>query len=340
MKEIEKMDSFELFDEARSGNRIAIGRLLSMVENQAKESMDLIQKKGVISHDCCVMGLTGAPGVGKSTLTGSLLDIWQNEKKKVAVLAVDPSSPFSGGAVLGDRVRMLTHCHDKNILVRSLGTRGHLGGLSACIGEAVEVLVALGMDIILIETAGVGQIDVEVAEVTDTTIVVLVPGWGDTMQVAKAGLLEIADIYVINKMDQPGAETAARDIELMLDYRQTKGWIPKVTQTRADAGEGVDKLWQYVQEHQDYLTASGERMTRRQRHLGYLIRRMAFAQLSSTWDKATLWDLTGRMMSKEINFTQATNIALEMLQKDVKEVLSEIYALDSQESEQYHRPAL
>lgn len=325
MKEVENKDNLKLFDKARSGDRIAMGRLLSMVENQAIETLDLIQKKGVISHDCCVMGLTGPPGAGKSSLIDRLLDIWKKEQKKVAVLAVDPSSPFSGGALLGDRVRMLSHCHDKNILIRSLGTRGHLGGLSACIGEAVEVLVALGMEIVLIETAGAGQIDVEIAEVTDTTIVILVPGWGDTMQVAKAGLLEIADIYVINKMDQPGAETAARDIELMLDYRQTTGWIPKVTQTRADTGEGVDKLWQHVQEHQDYLTTSGERMTRRQHHLGYLIRRMAFSQLSSTWDKATLWDLAGRIMSKEIDFTQATNRALEMLRKDVKEVLSEIY---------------
>lgn len=323
MTRMEKSNGFEVFAKAASGDRVAIGKLFTMVENKAKETMDLIQKKGVISHECCIIGLTGSPGAGKSTLTGSLLDIWQKEGKKVAVLAVDPSSPFSGGAVLGDRVRMLRFCNDKNIFVRSLGTRGHLGGLSACISEAVEVLLALGMDIILIETAGAGQIDVEVAEVTDTTIVVLVPGWGDTMQVAKAGLLEIADIYVINKMDQPGAETAARDLELMLDYRGTKGWIPRINQTRGDTGEGSDKLWESIQEHQDYLTTSGERSKRRQRHLGYLIRRLAISQLSATWEKGTLWNLAGMMMSNEIDLPQATTKALEALKRDVKEVLSE-----------------
>jgi LAO/AO transport system kinase len=322
MKGIRKMDGLELFDMAESGDRIAMGRLLSLVENRAEETLELIQKKGLISHNCCVMGLTGAPGVGKSTLVGSLLALWKKKGKKIAVLAVDPSSPFSGGAVLGDRVRMLSQSQDENIIIRSLGTRGHLGGLSACIAEAVEVLIALGMDIILVETAGAGQIDVEVAEVTDTTIVLLVPGWGDSMQVAKAGLLEIADIYVVNKKDLPGAETAVRDIELMLNYRQTVGWIPRVMQTKADTGEGVEELWQGVVEHQEHLSSSGESEIRRQHHLAYLIRRMALSQISSTWDKAMLMGLAGEVMSNEIDFTQATAKALEALRNDLKEVCS------------------
>lgn len=320
MKGMAEMNGLVLFNQAESGDRIAMGRLLSMAENRAKETLDLIQRKGVISHNCCVMGITGSPGAGKSTLIGSLLSVWKEENKKVAVLAVDPSSPFSGGAVLGDRVRMLNHSQDENIFIRSLGTRGHLGGLSACIAETVEVLIALGMDIILIETAGAGQIDVEVAEVTDSTIVVLVPGWGDSMQVAKAGLLEIADIYVVNKKDLPGAETAARDIEVMLDYRQTTGWMPKVLMTKADTGEGVAGLWEGVLEHQTYLSSTGERESRRQHHLAYLIRRMALAQVSSTWDRAMLVDLAREVMSKKIDLTQATTKALETLRKDLKEI--------------------
>ncbi|MBW1817863.1 MAG: methylmalonyl Co-A mutase-associated GTPase MeaB [Deltaproteobacteria bacterium] len=320
MTEISEMTGLELFNQAETGDQVAMGRLLSLAENRAKETLDLIQKKGVISHNCCVMGITGSPGAGKSTLIGNLLSVWKTEKKKVAVLAVDPSSPFSGGAVLGDRVRMLKHSQDENILIRSLGTRGHLGGLSACIAETVELLIALGMDIVLVETAGAGQIDVEVAEVTDTTIVMLVPGWGDTMQVAKAGLLEIADIYVVNKKDLPGAETAARDIEVMLDYRQSTGWMPKVMMTKADTGEGLEELWGGVQEHQAYLSSTGERETRRRHHLAYLIRRMALAQVSSTWDRTMLVELAREVMAQETDLTRATRKALEFLREDLKAV--------------------
>jgi LAO/AO transport system kinase len=313
MNKIEGTNALELFDQAKSGDKIAMGRILSMVENRTKEALDLMQKKLLVSHNCRVIGVTGAPGVGKSALTNSLLDIWKKGGTKVAVLAVDPSSPFSGGAVLGDRVRMLSHAQERNIFIRSLGTRGHLGGLSGCIAEAVELLIALGMDIVLVETSGAGQIDVEVAEVTDTTLVVLVPGWGDTMQVAKAGILEIADIYVINKKDRPGAEAAARDIELMLDYSRRTGWIPSVVQTRGDNGEGVDNLWQSIQDHQAYLSSSREMKRRRQHHIAYLIRKAVLSHLSSTWDKAMLMDLAGGVMSQQIDFNQATNKALEAL---------------------------
>ena len=314
MKEIWEMTPLELFEVAAQGDRMAIGRLLSMVENRTAGTQELMQQKIQLSHNSCVIGLTGAPGAGKSSLIGSLLGVWKNLGKKIAILAVDPTSPFSGGAVLGDRVRMLNHSQDKNVFIRSLGTRGHMGGLSACIAEAVEILIAMGIDIILVETSGAGQVDVEVAEVTDTTIVMLVPGWGDSMQVAKAGILEIADIYVINKMDQPGADTAATDIELMLDYRSTNDWLPKIMKTRGDTGQGVNELWQGILEHQAYLVDSGEKEKRRQHHIGYLIRRMAIAQLSSTWDKNILKDLSKQVMIKEINFAEATNKVIEVLQ--------------------------
>lgn len=315
--------TLRLFDQAKSGDRIALGRLFSLIENHPTSTLELIQKKGCIHHDKVVMGVTGSPGAGKSTLIGSLISVWVKARKKVAILAVDPSSPFSGGAVLGDRVRMLNNAQKGNVIIRSLGTRGYLGGIAACIVEIVEVLIALGIDIILVETAGAGQIDVEVAEVTDTTIVVLYPGWGDAMQVAKAGILEIADIYVVNKKDLPGADTAAKDIELMLDYRQETAWMPIVMQTSAASGEGVENLWRAVCDHQKFLTSTGERHKRRQHHIAYLIRRMAVAQLSSTWHKSSLLKFADSVMKEEIDFRAATSKALEELQNDVCAVLKD-----------------
>ena len=317
MKQTQLLAEVELFNQAASGDRVSIGRLFSMVENRATETIQLLQEKILVSHKCCVIGITGAPGAGKSSLIGSLLELWKNEGQKVAVLAIDPSSPFSGGAVLGDRVRMLGHSQNQNIIIRSLGTRGHLGGLTACIAEAVEVMIALGMNIIIVETAGAGQIDVEVAEVTDTTVVVLVPGWGDAVQVAKAGILEIADIYAVNKKDLPGAETAARDIELMLNYRQSAGWMPKVQLTKGNTGEGVPEVWRNVQEHQEYLLASGEKDRRRKQHIAHLIQRMAISRFSSTWDKAMMTDLADEVISGEIDVAQATKKALDALWKEL-----------------------
>jgi LAO/AO transport system kinase len=313
---MELMGEVELFNQAASGDRVSIGRLLSMVENQASEIIQLLQEKILVSHNCCVIGITGAPGAGKSSLVGSLLELWKNEDKKVAVLAIDPSSPFSGGAVLGDRVRMLGHSQNHNFIIRSLGTRSHVGGLTACIAEAVEVMIALGMDIIIVETAGTGQIDVEVAEVTDTTVVVLVPGWGDAVQVAKAGILEIADIYLVNKMDLPGAEAAARDIELMLNYRQSTEWTPKVQLTKGITGEGVAEVWLNIQEHQEYLFASGEKNRRRKQHIAHLIQRMAISRFSSTWDKTLMTDLAEEVLSGEIDLAHATKKALDALRKN------------------------
>jgi LAO/AO transport system kinase len=317
MKQMELMRGMELFNQAASGDRVSTGRLLSMVENPANETLQLLQEKIRVSHNCCVIGITGAPGAGKSSLVGSLLELWENEGKKVAVLAIDPSSPFSGGAVLGDRVRMLSHSQNHNFIIRSLGTRGHLGGLTACIAEAVEVMIALDMDIIIVETAGAGQIDVEVAEVTDTTVVVLVPGWGDGVQVAKAGILEIADIYVVNKMDLPGAESAARDIELMLNYRESTEWMPRIRLTKGITGEGVAEVWRNIQEHQEYLFASGEKNRRRKQHIAHLIRRIATYQLSATWDKALMTSLADAVISGEIDLAHATKKALGVLRKEL-----------------------
>ena len=211
-----------------------------------------------------VLGITGAPGAGKSTITDRLISSVRESGKKVGVLAVDPSSPFSGGAILGDRIRMQGHALDDGVFIRSMATRGHLGGLALAAPEAIRLLVAVGMPIVLVETVGVGQVEVEIAGEADTTIVAVNPGWGDAIQASKAGLLEVADVFVVNKADRPGAAETRRDLETMLDMDGTMGeWRPPVVLTDASSGAGIAELWERLVEHRDYLIASGDLERRR-----------------------------------------------------------------------------
>jgi LAO/AO transport system kinase len=215
------------------------------------------------------VGLTGAPGAGKSTLTAQLIGLVRQQGLDVGVLAVDPSSPFSGGAILGDRVRMQDHALDHGVFIRSMATRGHVGGLALATPEAVRVLDAAGFPWILIETVGVGQVEVEVAGAADTTVVVVNPGWGDSVQASKAGLLEIADVFVINKADRPGTEETRRDLSQMLELSGAdRPWVPPIIATVAARGEGTVEVWDAIGAHRTYLEASGELATRRAAHLG------------------------------------------------------------------------
>lgn len=211
------------------------------------------------------VGITGSPGAGKSTLTSALVARIREAGQPVAVLAVDPSSPFTGGAILGDRVRMGDHALDDEVFIRSMATRGHLGGLALATPQAVRVLDATGWPWIIVETVGVGQVEVEVAGETDTTVVVLNPGWGDAVQANKAGLMEIADVFVVNKADRPGVAETRRDLEQMLELSAPKEWSPPIIDTVATTGEGVDDLWRALEEHRDWLTRSGRREQQRAR---------------------------------------------------------------------------
>jgi LAO/AO transport system kinase len=218
--------------------------------------------------DAYSIGLTGAPGAGKSTLSDRLIAEVRKTGQPIGVLAIDPSSPFTGGAILGDRVRMQGHALDEGVFIRSMATRGHLGGLALATPEAVRVLAAAGMPIVLIETVGVGQVEVEVARAADSTVVVVNPGWGDSIQANKAGLLEIADIFVINKADRPGAAETRRDLDNMLDMTSTMGeWRPPIVPTVAATGDGVEQLWTVIGEHRAYLERSGELVERRRRRV-------------------------------------------------------------------------
>ncbi len=257
------MDTTQLLEAARSGDTRAIGRTLTNIENRTVDGRtalaDLFRSGG------CgwTTGITGTPGAGKSTLTSSLLPHVLTDADKVAIVAVDPSSPFSGGAILGDRVRMAEHAGDDRVFIRSVANRGSLGGISDTTPAIVAALDGLGFGEVIIETVGIGQSEVEIATTADTTIVVLSPGWGDAIQVSKAGFLEIADVFVVNKADRDGADAAVRDLVSMLELVPSPQWVPPVIETVATTGGGVGDLWRAVGEHRAFLRSSGQDVLRR-----------------------------------------------------------------------------
>lgn len=252
-------DPEALFSAALQGDRAATARLLSLIERGGERGRVVGRLAYPKSGEGYTVGLTGAPGAGKSTLTSATIGHLRSLDLEVAVLAIDPSSPFTGGAILGDRVRMQDHATDPGVFIRSMATRGHLGGLSLATPEAVRLLDALGRKWILVETVGVGQVEVEVAGKADTTVVVVNPGWGDSVQANKAGLMEIADVFVINKADRKGVEETRRDLEQMLDLSDLPhdAWRPTIVTTVANTGEGVPELWDAVLEHREYAESSG-----------------------------------------------------------------------------------
>jgi LAO/AO transport system kinase len=232
-----------------------------------------------------VVGITGAPGVGKSTSTNALVSALRRQGKRVGVLAIDPSSPFSGGALLGDRIRMQEHALDPDVYIRSMGSRGHLGGLGWSTPQAVRVLDAAGCDVVIVETVGVGQSEVEIAGLADTTLVLMAPGMGDGIQAAKAGILEIGDIYVVNKSDRDGADKVRRDLRSMLSMAQRAegSWKPPIVKTIADRGEGADVLVAEIDGHAAWLAESGELQRRRQARARREVEAIAVTALRESW---------------------------------------------------------
>jgi LAO/AO transport system kinase len=272
-------DPLELVAAARDGDRGALARLLTLVEQGGEEARAVGRATHPRGGHATTVGVTGAPGAGKSTLTSSLVERMRASEVTVAVLAIDPSSPFTGGAILGDRVRMSDHALDDGVFIRSMATRGHLGGLTLATPEAIRVLDAVGFPWIVIETVGVGQVEVEVAGAADTTVVVLNPGWGDAVQANKAGLLEIADVFVINKADRPGVDEARRDLEQMLELSATREWEAPIVPTVATTGEGVAELWEVLQRHRRWLTDTGELDRRRRARVTDELTRILSARL-------------------------------------------------------------
>jgi LAO/AO transport system kinase len=261
------MEVGTLVEQVLAGDRRAVARAISAVEDGAPELEAL--SAGIYSSTgrASTIGLTGAPGVGKSTLAGELVRIARGLDLSAAVLAVDPSSPYTGGALLGDRVRMQEHATDPGVFIRSMATRGHLGGMALAAPEAVRILDAAGYGRIFVETVGVGQAEVEVAAATDTAVVVLAPGMGDAIQMAKAGILEVADVFVVNKSDRDGAAQVVRDLKQMLHLGAARDWDPPVLSAAASKREGVEEVWAAIEAHREHVASVGVLATRRRARL-------------------------------------------------------------------------
>jgi LAO/AO transport system kinase len=258
------MSEPQLAERLMAGEVRALARAIRMVEDRDPGISDLLRRIRERAGRARVVGVTGSPGSGKSTLCDQVIERWRAEGHLVGVIAVDPSSPFTGGAILGDRVRMVRHTLDPGVFIRSMAARGHLGGLAAAAREAIRLLDASGRDRCLLETVGVGQSELEVMETADTTIVVTTPTAGDAVQIIKAGILEIADIFVVNKADLPGASRVVRDLKELVRHGTTRtGWAPPVLTTVAETGEGVDELVAAIAHHGDTIAASGELERRR-----------------------------------------------------------------------------
>lgn len=255
----------ELVERARAGDVRSIARLISLVEDASPQLRQIMAALTPFTGRAHVVGLTGSPGVGKSTTTSAIVSQYRQAGRRVGVLAVDPSSPFSGGALLGDRIRMQEHATDPGVFIRSMASRGHLGGLSWSTPQAIRVLDAVGFDVVLVETVGVGQSEVEIAATADTSVVLLAPGMGDGIQAAKAGILEIGDIFVVNKADRDGADTTVRELRHMLALGEhpVAGWRPPVRKTIAARGEGIGQLVAAIDEHRNWLEQSGQGVARR-----------------------------------------------------------------------------
>jgi LAO/AO transport system kinase len=271
-----------LVSAAHGGDPRALARLISLVENGSPHLRAVMKLIAPDTGGARVIGLTGSPGVGKSTVTGALVRAYRGRGQRVGVLAVDPTSPFTGGALLGDRVRMQDHATDSGVFIRSMASRGHLGGLSWAVPQALRILDAAGFDVVLIETVGVGQAEVAIASLADSTLVIVAPGMGDSVQAAKAGILEIADIFVVNKSDRPGAQEAVRDLRTMLAMaRYDEGaWKPPIVSASAANGEGIDDLVGRLDDHAAWLAESGERDRRRVARARDEISAMAIAELT------------------------------------------------------------
>jgi len=275
----------QLVEKARAGDARSVARLISLVEDASPLLRDVMAGLAPYAGNAQVVGITGSPGVGKSTSTSALVGALRKADKRVGVLAVDPSSPFSGGALLGDRVRMQDHALDRHVYIRSMASRGHLGGLSWTTPQALRVLDAAGCDVILVETVGVGQSEVEIAGLADTTMVLIAPGMGDGIQAAKAGILEIGDLYVINKADRDGADQVRRELRSMLALaeRPEGAWKQPIIKTVASKGEGVEEVVEAIDQHRAWLEASGELDKRRLRRARDEIEAIAVTALREQW---------------------------------------------------------
>jgi LAO/AO transport system kinase len=305
-----------LLEAAVSGDVRALGKALSVIEDGTPELSELLSGLPD-SGSALLIGVTGPPGVGKSTTTGALISEYRSKGLRVAVLAVDPSSPVTGGALLGDRIRMQEHALDEGVFIRSMSSRGQLGGLSSATQAAAKVLDAVGFDVIIVETVGVGQSEVDVVNAVDTVVLVLAPGAGDGVQAAKAGILEIADIYVVNKADRDGAEGVVRELRSMIGLGSNSqgSWTPEIVTTTATTGQGLADLVIAISKHHDWAVASGDRALRSVERAKLNLRRAVLDSITELMDvnAAALNSLSAQVASGEISTESAVKEILRDL---------------------------
>ena len=303
----------DLVARARQGDAGAVARLITLVEDASPALREVMESLRIHVGRAHVLGITGAPGVGKSTSTNALVAALRAAGKRVGVLAIDPSSPFSGGALLGDRVRMADHAVDPGVYIRSMGSRGHLGGLAWSTPQAVRVLDAAGCDVVIVETVGVGQSEVEVAGLADSTLVLLAPGMGDGIQAAKAGILEIGDVYAVNKADREGSERTRRELRSMLSMaeRSDGAWQPPVVMTVATTSAGIDDLVAEIDRHAAWLSGSGELARRRTARARREVEAIALSSMRDRWgrsgDSSDLDALAARVAAGDLDPYSAAN---------------------------------
>ena len=306
MPEISTADTLEA---ARAGDTRALARLLSLVEDESPRVRSVIRDLVPATGGARVIGLTGAPGVGKSTVTSALVGAYRAAGSRVAVLAVDPSSPFTGGALLGDRIRMQAHATDDRVFIRSMANRGQLGGLAAATPQAIRVLDAVGFDLILVETVGVGQDEVDIASLADSVVVLLAPGMGDAIQAAKAGILEVADLFVVNKADKPDAQLVVRDLRNMIALADLAegDWKPPIVTSVAVKNEGIQELVHRLNQHWSWLNDTGELKHRRLGRAREELTALAFAALRGRLAASRLDELAGQVADGTLDPFQAAD---------------------------------
>jgi LAO/AO transport system kinase len=313
------MDVRRVIEGVLEGDRRAVARAISMVEDGAEGLSELIAGIYPKTGAAYTVGLTGSPGVGKSSLAAELVGTARDRQRSVSVLAIDPTSPFTGGALLGDRLRMQSHATDPGVFIRSMATRGHLGGLALAAPEAVRVLDAAGAELVVVETVGVGQAEVEVATAADTTLVVVAPGWGDAIQASKAGILEIADVFVVNKADRSGADEAVRDLEVMLTLGPDLAWTPPVIRTSSQTHEGISDLWEAIERHRKHLESTGELDLRRRRRILREVEDMVSVrirrQAAELLEKGELEQVADDLMARKIDPYAATAMLMERVSR-------------------------